>query len=315
MAPTNRKHRFFVDLINHAPIPNLPSDPPLSAAPAGHPSPHATTARLRIYHKQPPDPRAQQHRHDTLRLYFAFNSYTVDTQKDSAQWQSFFRWTEYTRKRVDTVFVTGYTDTVGTTAYNRALSFHRAAAAAYWIDSQLRNTTLHPAPGNIPFLDIAGHGKAPTIQYSDSANRRAEIILSYTSAEPPTPIAAAPTNTVPPPIVITLHHINFEMDTPIPTGATILAMPGNVQVLLQYKDRRMEIDGYVNSITPLHGEKDPLFILSVKRAKYIYDYLINAGFDPAKLSYKGMGNATPVNPDPTNTEEMSANMRVEIKIF
>ena len=284
-----------------------------------------------------PRVRAQQHRHDTLRLYFAFNSYTVDTQKDSAQWQSFFRWTEYTRKRVDTVFITGYTDTVGTTAYNRALSFHRAAAAAHWIDSQLRNTTLHPAPGNIPFLDIAGHGKAPTIQYSDSANRRAEIILSYTSAEPPTPIAAAPTNsstatpapttpaaapppaatptTAPPPIFITLHHINFEMDTPIPTGATILAMPGNVKVLLQYKDRRMEIDGYVNSITPLHGEKDPLFILSVKRAKYIYDYLISAGFDPAKLSYKGMGNATPVNPDPTNAEEMSANMRVEIKVF
>jgi flagellar motor protein MotB len=53
----------------------------------------------------------------------------------------------------------------------------------------------------------------------------------------------------------------------------------------------------------------------VNRAKFIYDYLVNAGFDPYRLTYKGMGNATPVNPYPTTKEEMNANMRVEIKVY
>ena len=77
----------------------------------------------------------------------------------------------------------------------------------------------------------------------------------------------------------------------------------------------MEIDGYCNSLSPLHGQNDPLFILSVQRAKFVYDYLVEAGFDSTRLSYKGMGNATPVNPNPVTKEEMDANMRVEIKVY
>lgn len=286
---------------------------------------------LRAYTQQPPDSPTQQRNYDTIRVYFAFNSYAIDFQKDTAKGRTYFRWPAFTRKKIDTVFITGYTDTVGTNAYNQHLSSRRAAAAANWLNSQLAHTTLHPAPASLPVLLVTGGGKAPTPQYSDSINRRAELIISYTT-HPSDPVAAVPAPatatttapaapppaaaaTPPPPIVITLHHINFEIDTPIPTAATREAMPSNVQVLLPFKDRHLEIDGYVNSISPLHGEKDPLFILSVKRAKYIYDYLIEAGFDPAKLSYKGMGNATPVNPDPTTTEEMSANMRVEIKVF
>ena len=65
----------------------------------------------------------------------------------------------------------------------------------------------------------------------------------------------------------------------------------------------------------MRGPKDPLFILSVRRAKFIYEYLVDAGFDPAKLTYKGMGNATPINPHPITKEEMYANMRVEIKVY
>jgi outer membrane protein OmpA-like peptidoglycan-associated protein len=94
-----------------------------------------------------------------------------------------------------------------------------------------------------------------------------------------------------------------------------MILPGYVTQLQQYKDRHLEIDGYVNSVVPLNGPTDPLFILSVKRAKYIYDYLVDAGFDPGKLTYKGMGNTSPVNPDPANREEMNANMRVEIKVY
>jgi outer membrane protein OmpA-like peptidoglycan-associated protein len=274
-----------------------------------------------------PMARAQQRQRDTLVLHFAFNRYDIDAgPADTTQRQHYFT------KKIDTVVITGYTDTVGTIPYNHTLSAHRADAAAQYFKDRLR-----PDAMAVPIQLIAG-GKAPTLQASDSANRRAEIVIWYhrdtppaaTAAQPANP-AAAPTPTAPttptappnpaaappdtPTVVITLQHINFVVDTPIPTPATQTVLPGYVKLLQQYKDRRLEIDGYVNSFTPLHGEDDPLFILSVNRAKFIYDYLVAAGFDSTKLSYKGMGNASPVNPNPSTKKEMDANMRVEIKIF
>jgi flagellar motor protein MotB len=47
----------------------------------------------------------------------------------------------------------------------------------------------------------------------------------------------------------------------------------------------------------------------------MYDYLVEAGFDPSRLTYKGMGNASPINPEPVTRQQMDANMRVEIKVF
>jgi outer membrane protein OmpA-like peptidoglycan-associated protein len=263
---------------------------------------------------QQPPTRSQQSRRDTLILHFAFNRFDIGPT-DTPQWQHYFNGPDPRVKKIDTVIITGYTDTVGTFAYNLTLSLDRADAAAQYFKHRLLSDTMA-----IPLQLIAG-GKAPTLQASDSANRRAEVVIYYHPDTPPTnpataaPVtpAAAPPDT--PTVVITLHHINFIVDTPVPTPATQTVLPGYVKLLQQYKDRRLEIDGYVNSFTPLHGEDDPLFVLSVNRAKFIYDYLVAAGFDSTKLSYKGMGNASPVNPNPSTKKEMDANMRVEIKIF
>jgi outer membrane protein OmpA-like peptidoglycan-associated protein len=261
---------------------------------------------------------AQQKQRDTLVLHFAFDRFDIGPN-DTAEWHALLNYHAFSVNKIDTIIITGYTDTIGTIAYNYTLSAHRAGAAAQYFKHRLLPDTMA-----IPMQLIAG-GKAPTLQASDSANRRAEIVIYY-HPDTPTAVAAQPANPAPsvttaapssdtPTVVITLQHINFVVDTPIPTPATQTVLPGYVKLLQQYKDRRLEIDGYVNSFTPLHGEEDPLFILSVNRAKFIYDYLVAAGFDSAKLSYKGMGNASPVNPNPSTKKEMDANMRVEIKIF
>jgi len=132
---------------------------------------------------------------------------------------------------------------------------------------------------------------------------------------PNAPDSSGTADSARPEAVLALHHINFIVDTPIPTDSTRRILPQFVSELGQFRDHHLEIDGYVNSLSPLRGEKDPLYILSVRRAKFIYDYLIDAGFDPAKLSYKGMGNSSPINPYPSTIQEMNANMRVEIKVF
>jgi outer membrane protein OmpA-like peptidoglycan-associated protein len=275
--------------------------------------------------------RSQQRRRDTLILHFAFNSYRV-RQADSARLYQTFPATG-----ADSVSITGYTDKTGTTAYNQRLSQQRADAAYRYV----RHGT-----SPLPRGQVIGGGIAPTPQLPDSDNRRVEIVYYHAlpnAAAPPRSdtiaarrrsdagagrpndsivvVKSAPADnsntpdSAQPAAVLALHHINFIVDTPIPTDSTRSILPQFIIELRQFKGRRLEIDGYVNSIVPLRGEKDPLYVLSVRRAKFIYDYLVNAGFDPEKLSYKGMGNASPINPSPVTREEMNANMRVEIKVY
>lgn len=252
--------------------------------------------------------RSQQRLPDTLILHFKFDSYKIQPADSN-------RLVAILPDDIDSITITGYTDKIGTVAYNARLSWQRANAAA----RILGTGRSHPVGGGI----------APTPERPDSDNRRVEIVYYRRPVAAPAPRhdtitkATAPPadsivvvkNSRPDSTVLALHRINFIVDTPIPTDSTRRILPQFLNELEQFRDHHLEIDGYVNSLAPLRGASDPLFILSVRRAKFIYDYLIENGFDAAKLSYKGMGNATPINPFPSTREEMNANMRVEIKVY
>src|SRR5579872_1447148 len=128
----------------------------------------------------------QQRHRDTLILHFAFNSHRIPSQDSTRLSQAL------ASEKIDSVQIDGYTDKVGSAAYNLALSRRRAKAASRLISREtVDDSRLH----------AAGHGKAPTTQWSDSANRRVEVVLFYT--RPPeasgTPPAATgrPASTVP----------------------------------------------------------------------------------------------------------------------
>jgi outer membrane protein OmpA-like peptidoglycan-associated protein len=284
--------------------------------------------------------RSQQRRQDTLILHFAFDSYRLQPA-DRARLQEMSK-----DSKADSISITGYTDKTGTPAYNRRLSQQRADAAYQYF--RLRSSVTHgqvigggvaPTPERADSdnrrveivyyhtLPPAANAAAPPHYDTIAARRRPDTRDSRpdTRASHPNDSIVV-VKTVPadssstadsahPAEVLALHRINFIVDTPIPTDSTRSILPEFITELQQFKDRRLEIDGYVNSVVPLRGAQDPLFILSVRRAKFIYDYLVNAGFDPARLSYKGMGNASPINPTPTTRQEMDANMRVEIKVY
>ncbi len=263
-------------------------------------------------------------RHDTLLLHFAVDKYDIQPA-DAVRPAGFFHDSLFNAGKLDSVVIIGYTDKTGTVAHNQHLSAQRADAAGDWLQTQLGE--LYKAAGHPTSMTeglrirenlwrLIPGGIAPTPERSDSDNRRAEIIICYHLAPPPpadTAIALHRDSTQP--TVVIPVPINFIVDTPIPTDATRLTLPDYIATLRKYANHRMEIDGFCNSLTPLNGPDDPLFILSVKRAKFIYDCMVDAGFDPARLTYKGMGNASPVNPDPVNLRQMDANMRVEIKIY
>jgi outer membrane protein OmpA-like peptidoglycan-associated protein len=264
--------------------------------------------------------RSQSRHYDTLVLHFGFNK-DIPPQEDASRIGRLF----HSKDRIiDTLVIAGYTDTVGTNAYNQRLSLRRAQAMANYIE-QL------PGVVSLPEIKVRALGEVAPIAGSDSLNRRVEIILGYRTMAPavaaappesapsgsaPGPSGSAPSATAPQPdTIITLTNINFIEDSPNLTEASIMLIPEYVRMLQRYKADSLDIDGYCNSLTPITNTDDPLFRLSVKRAKFIFDYLVDEGFDRTKLSYKGMGNATPKNEHPVTAEEARANMRVEIRVF
>lgn len=57
-----------------------------------------------------------------------------------------------------------------------------------------------------------------------------------------------------------------------------------------------------------------MFRLSAQRVRLVYEMLIDNGIPPARLSYKGMGNAEMLFPELNSNEERVKNMRVEVLI-
>ncbi|WP_367388736.1 OmpA family protein [Lewinella sp. LCG006] len=79
---------------------------------------------------------------------------------------------------------------------------------------------------------------------------------------------------------------------------------------------KVEIAGHVNYPNrPPVTQETPEWDLSVRRAKMVYDYLIENNIPSEQLSYKGYGNHEMVYPKATSEIEQAANRRVEIRIL
>jgi outer membrane protein OmpA-like peptidoglycan-associated protein len=250
---------------------------------------------------------SQRSRTDTLLIHFAFDKSEIRPADSSILAD--------THGGADSILIVGYTDTVGSTGYNLKLSRHRAEAARAAL---LRSLTSAQAQSQLP-IRLEARGKTNPLPGDDSLSRRVEILVFYKVAAP---IAQTPPPDTPrarpddePDTTFALDNINFVANTPILTDAARQALPGSVAFLRNFSDHYLEIDGFCNSPGAPLPPTDPLFILSVKRAKFIYDYLIQQGFDSTHLRYKGLGNASPVIAHPTTREESDKNMRVEIRVF
>lgn len=251
---------------------------------------------------------AQQQRTDTLLFHFAFDRSDLHAEDTALL-------TSLTGLALDSISIIGHTDTKGSVAYNRQLSIRRALSTQTALQAYLSTD-----PQTSPAIHIEGRGKSEPLPGDDSLSRRVVVIVYY--HDKPAPLVAR-VDSPPPPIhpegepdtTLSLDNINFVANTPVLTDAAREAMPNTIRNLRTYSDRYLEIDGFCNAPGPPLPPKDPLFKLSVQRAKYIYDLLIQSGFDSTRLRYKGLGNTRSVNPHPTTTAEMDQNMRVEIKVF
>jgi outer membrane protein OmpA-like peptidoglycan-associated protein len=241
---------------------------------------------------------AQGVRADTLVVHFDFDRSTIRPRDSTAL-------ADLSARALDSILLLGYTDTTGSSPYNQKLSTRRALAAKAALRLQ------------IP-IRLDPRGESDPLPGDDSLSRRALLIVYYHVNPAPVVHADTPTRVKQPgepDTVISLNHINFIANKAELTDAAREALPSEVANLRFFSNRWLEIDGFCNQPGPPLAKTDPLFILSVDRANFIYHYLITQGFDASHLSYKGLGNASPVNAHPTTKGEMDQNMRVEIKVF
>ncbi|HEY4108298.1 OmpA family protein [Puia sp.] len=260
---------------------------------------------------------AQQAKTDTFILHFPFDRSGI-RPADTAAFRLFVSDRLRTKGEIssngdiDSISITGHTDTVGNPAYNQQLSRRRAFAAMTLFRQWL-------GPDSSLITRIEAHGETEPLPGDDSGSRRVTIVYWHRPS-PPTPLpalVAADSNppAAEPDTVFELEDIRFYANTTVLTDAAQMSLPKYTSYLLTFRERFLEIDGYCNSPGAPLPTNDPLYILSVKRAKFIYDHLIEKGFDPDRLLYKGKGNTNPRNAHPTTRGEADQNMRVEIRVF
>ena len=115
--------------------------------------------------------------------------------------------------------------------------------------------------------------------------------------------------------MITLNNIFFIENTPVMTSASRSYLHNNMKYLDPYKVNSIEIRGHTSFNDSKVRQDTPLYKLSNKRAETIYYFLINEGFNPSKLSYKGFGNTQLQYRKPANSAEQRKNSRIEIVVF
>ena len=115
---------------------------------------------------------------------------------------------------------------------------------------------------------------------------------------------------------IKISNIEFEYNKADLKGNASNILDRVIEILNKYKLYRTRVEGHTDNI-----EKEEYNIkLSEKRAKSVYNYLIDNGIDELKLSIKGLGFARPIssnnNPDGSdNPEGRAKNRRVEFLLI
>jgi outer membrane protein OmpA-like peptidoglycan-associated protein len=92
------------------------------------------------------------------------------------------------------------------------------------------------------------------------------------------------------------------------------ALPRLLLFMRNSPDLHVEIAGHVNRPGEPEGAGSWSYNLAHNRAKTIYDFLVEFGIAPNRMTYKGYSNLEMVNPKARTEVEMRANRRVEIRV-
>jgi OmpA-OmpF porin, OOP family len=111
-------------------------------------------------------------------------------------------------------------------------------------------------------------------------------------------------------IPVVLENVNFEFDSYMLQNSSEAILNTLLNFLNNNPYIRINIEGHTDDI----GTEDYNLELSVNRAKSVYNWLINKGIDPGRISYTGFGKSRPIYND-TEEKHRALNRRVEVRII
>jgi outer membrane protein OmpA-like peptidoglycan-associated protein len=144
-------------------------------------------------------------------------------------------------------------------------------------------------------------------------NRRAEILVSTTFNPPNVPetVKKFDANTSIADLKVgqqlVLKNLNFVNNETTLLEESLPTLKALLQIMLENPTLEIKLNGHVCCTSDME--------LSIGRAKYIYDYLVNNGIDPERMTYQGFSNRQPLMlHDMVDTAAAHVNRRVEIVI-
>lgn len=252
---------------------------------------------------------------DTLSIYFQLNKHEL---------------TDYNTRKIDSILynnviknnqkimIVGYADNLGTDDHNIQLSKRRANTVKVYLASMNIDTNM--------IIMCMGKGEIKRdviLPQGYATDRRVDIILNYTQpsnnkSKSSTSSRSIDVSKVPVGKSFILSNIQFLPERHVLTKESEPELERLYQTLINNPTLTIRIEGHVCCIW---GAPDALDIdtdemaLSLNRAKYIYEYLIDKGIDAARLSYVGFGKQRPLVTMEVTEADRAMNRRVEIRIL
>lgn len=212
------------------------------------------------------------------------------------------------------ISIVGYTDQVGSTAYNETLSKQRAEAVKqYLISKGVESARIKSVSGKGKFPDseIPPH-KQRTVLISIEKEKVAEKAVKtdeILSTEQFTNLKVGETLAIP--------SLEFVPGSHFPLRSSFPVLNELLALLTDNPNLKIEIQGHIcckpqNTGDGLNNETG-LYNLSEARAQYVQAYLVSKGIAAERLTYKGFASNRHLFPE-TSEANMQANRRVEIMI-
>jgi OOP family OmpA-OmpF porin len=110
-------------------------------------------------------------------------------------------------------------------------------------------------------------------------------------------------------VVIDLRGVNFDFDSARLRPDAIATLDEAVSILRRYDTIRVEVAGHTCSI----GDEAYNQRLSERRAKVVFDYLVEKGIAANRLNWVGYGESRPIASNDTR-EGRVMNRRTELKV-
>ena len=107
-----------------------------------------------------------------------------------------------------------------------------------------------------------------------------------------------------------MRNIKFETANSILKTESYSILNQLSQIMTRYPNYHLKINGHTDSIGAASGNQ----VLSEKRAKACYNYLLGKGVSGSRMNYVGMGEIQPIA-DNSSKEGRKLNRRVEFELF